>query len=163
KTDIEVTKIIKNHVIQLLDQRDTKMNANKLTFEFIILFISLVFMIFTLYTLVQSNLLTVISLSIIVWSILYYIFKRKLKSFIYLIKDHVLYSLSKNVKQFSLLFSAGLVIKSLEESGLFEEFTSFIFQIEESIPILNILWFLPFILIALSFTGVGPLTSIILI
>lgn len=163
KTDEKITKIINNQVAQLLTQRDTNISTKKLTFEFIILFVSLVCTIFAIYPLVHNNLLTVISLSIIVWTLLYFIFKKRLKRFVYLIKDHISYSLSKNIKQFLLLFSAGLVIKSLEDSGLFEKFTTFIFQIEESISIINILWFLPFILIILSFTGVGPLTSIILI
>ncbi len=107
--------------------------------------------------------MVLIPLVIIVWSSIYFIVKRKPKNMLAEMKDYYKSGLSAQAYQFSVLTSAGIMIFSMNQSGIGRAIVGGIYSLQEVVPFFNMLYFLPFIVIILGFMGLGPLTVMVLV
>lgn len=65
--------------------------------------------------------------------------------------------------QLSILLGAGVLIDALNQTRFAEVAVNGINSLQEHLPFLNMLYFLPFMVIILGFFGLGPLTVMVLI
>ncbi|MFC4559037.1 hypothetical protein ACFO3D_12625 [Virgibacillus kekensis] len=131
--------------------------------EFAILFISLFGSIFLFYALTGIQLMVLIPLIIMGWTSVYYFVKKRPGKLVTETKQYYLEGLINQGYQFSVLISAGVMIYGLNQTGFGESVINGIYHIQEVIPFVNILYFLPLIVIFLGFMGLGPLTVMVLV
>jgi Ca2+/Na+ antiporter len=86
--------------------------------EFIILFFSLFGTVLVINGLVVWDLLMIILFVILIWTFSYFVIKRKVHTLIQKSKQYLTQGITKKSQEFSILFSAGLLIYSLNVSGL---------------------------------------------
>lgn len=152
---LEIDKAVKNSRNEGFWNRDVT--------EFFFLFISLFGTIFLVHELTGFEFLLTIPLVILVWTFLYFLVKRRKKSFIDNTKLYFSKGMATQAQAFSILLAAGLLIFSLNQStfGLYVINSLNVFT--ELVPVLNILFLIPFIVIFLGFIGLGPLPVIVLV
>ncbi|MFD1032697.1 hypothetical protein [Metaplanococcus flavidus] len=131
--------------------------------EFVFLFVSLFGTIFIVQAIWNIDFLVVIPLVIMAWTLLYFLAKKRMGNYVKDSKQYFSSGISKQVQQFSILFSAGLLIYALNKSGAGSYVIDGMNYLTEIVPFLNILLLLPFILIFLGFIGLGPLPVIVLV
>ncbi|TDL31084.1 hypothetical protein E2R51_14915 [Jeotgalibacillus sp. S-D1] len=142
-------------------KQDAKGNRN--VTEFILLFVTLFGSIFLLNAIWDVSLLLIIPIVIIAWVILYFILSRKTGRIIEHGKYYVKTGIPNKAQQFSILFAAGFLIDSVNQSGYGDFIVDGLFYVSDAVPFLNFLWILPFVVIILGFIGLGPLTVIVLV
>ena len=71
--------------------------------------------------------------------------------------------IAKQAQQFSILIAAGLLIYALNQSDIGDYVISGMNLLTDVVPVLNILFLVPFIVILLGFIGLGPLPVIVLV
>ncbi|MFD2761605.1 hypothetical protein [Lentibacillus juripiscarius] len=160
---VDLTAEIKTEIDNVLEHSSDKKEQLRKTMEFIFLFITLFGSIFLLYEILAVKLMVLIPLVIIVWSSIYFIVKRKPKNMLAEMKDYYKSGLSAQAYQFSVLTSAGIMIFSMNQSGIGRAIVGGIYSLQEVVPFFNMLYFLPFIVIILGFMGLGPLTVMVLV
>jgi hypothetical protein len=131
--------------------------------EFITLFFSLFGTVLVINGLVEWDLLMIIPLVILIWTFSYFVIKHKFHTLIQKSKQYLSQGIAKKSQEFSILFSAGLLIYSLHVSGLGDVIFNGIFYLTNTYPFLNTLMILPLVLIILGFLGLGPLTVMVLV
>lgn len=131
--------------------------------EFLFLFLSLLLLTLVVNSLLDIGLLTVIPIVVVVWAIVYFVLKRKPKVLMQEGKAYVSNGIAPRSREISLLFSAGFFIHSLTSSGLSISVMNELYKWTETIPGLNFLWVLPFIVLLFGFFGLGPLTVMVLL
>ncbi|GAA0439954.1 hypothetical protein GCM10008983_16120 [Lentibacillus halophilus] len=160
---IDFTSEIKKEISSVLEQSSDKKDQLRTTGEFIFLFITLFGSIFLLYEILAVKLMLLIPFVIIVWSVIYFLVKRKMKHMVAEMKNYYANGLSSQAYQFSVLISAGIVILAVNQSGIGKAVVNRIYSLQEVLPFFNMLYFLPFIVIILGFIGLGPLTVMVLV
>ncbi len=131
--------------------------------EFAVLFVSLLALTLLVNALVPVGLLTVIPLVVAVWAVSYFIVKRKVPVFLQEGKLYFTKGVATKSQETGLLFSAGLLIVAMNETGLSVDLMQSLYDFTEHVLGLNFLWVLPLIVLALGFVGIGPLTVAVLI
>lgn len=109
------------------------------------------------------GLLVIIPLIIMVWTFAYFLLKKRSYQLYIKTKDYFTSGIKYKSQQFSLLLAAGMLIFSVNQSGIGNYLVEGLFYIEEVVPFLNFLVILPFTVIILGFLGLGPLTVIVLV
>lgn len=130
---------------------------------FVFIFLSLFGLIFLIHGIWQVDLLVVIPLVILGWTILYFAVRQRMRRLSRRTTFFVLKGARGKTFQFLIMLSAGLMISSLQQSGWAQVIVNSIIHVADLIPLINMLWLLPFILILLGFMGLGPLTVIVLV
>lgn len=159
---VDLTAGIHEELAKISEEKkeDTKGNRDALEFGF--LFVTLFGSIFLLNAFWNVELLLIIPLVIVAWVILYFIVQRRTSA----VRENgkaYLASLPSKAQQFSILLAAGFLINAVNQSGYGEYIIDGLFYVTESVPFLNFLWVLPFVVILLGFIGLGPLTVIVLV
>ncbi|WP_017381040.1 hypothetical protein [Paenisporosarcina sp. TG-14] len=131
--------------------------------EFIFLFISLFGTIFLAHEISGLEFLLVIPMVILVWTCLYFLIKRRKKSFLTNNTFYLSQGIAKQAQQFSILLSAGLLIYSLNQTTVGLYVIGGMNFLTDIVPVINILFLIPFIVIFLGFIGLGPLPVIVLV
>jgi len=131
--------------------------------EFAVLFVSLFGTIFLVYSLMNIKLLILIPLTIIVWTLVYFTAKGRMNHFFADGKAHVKHGMVNQSYQLSVMLGAGMLIFALNQTAFAETVIDGIYSLQEMVPFLNLLYFLPFIIIILGFFGLGPLTVLVLV
>ncbi|WP_347861695.1 hypothetical protein U0355_00045 [Salimicrobium sp. PL1-032A] len=131
--------------------------------EFVFLFVSLFGPIFLLHALFHAELMITIPLVIIVWSITYYAVKKKPWKLLQETGRYVMNDTLGKGYQLSVMISVGTLIYSLNQTDFAENAVVLLEVIETQVPVVNFLGLLPFIVILLGFTGLGPLTVMVLV
>jgi hypothetical protein len=149
--------------IQKAIKSQRKGKLNKEVIEFTMLFVSLFGTIFLLHGLYDLEILLIIPPVILLWTVLYFIIKRKFASFRRNIRFYFTGYLQAKSQQFSILLSVGMLIVAINISGWGKQLIDGILLLEHSVPFLNILSILPFVPIVLSFMGIGPLPVLVLV
>lgn len=140
-----------------------KEKAHRNPIEFLFLFVSLLAFTLIVNTLFDVGLLTVIPLVVVVWSVTYFVLKKKLGTFLKEGKNYVKHEVPPRAREISLLIAASIFIKTLTSSGLSVWIMNGLYHWTEMIPGLNFLWVLPLIVLLFGFFGLGPLTVMVLI
>ncbi|MGR9047533.1 hypothetical protein ACQ4XT_02610 [Halobacillus faecis] len=160
---VDLTAGIQEQLKKIAEQKkqDTKGNRDALEFGF--LFITLFGSIFLLNALWDVQLLLIIPIVIVTWVILYFIIRKRSSAITENGKTYVAKSIPNKAQQFSILLAAGFLINAVNQSGYGEYIIDGLFYVTDSVPFLNFLWVLPFVVIILGFIGLGPLTVIVLV
>lgn len=151
----EIDKAIKNSRNQGLWNKDVA--------EFFFLFVSLFGTIFVVQETTGMDFLVAIPLVVIGWTLLYFMFKRRLAGLVVETRYYFSTGIAKQAQQFSILIAAGLLIYALNQSAIGDYAISGMNFLTGIMPVLNILFLVPFIVIILGFIGLGPLPVIVLV
>lgn len=160
---VDLTKGIQEELAKISEQKEDARSGNRVALEFALLFVTLFGSIFLVNALSDVKLLNIIPIVIIIWVMLYFIIKLRSSAIIKNGKDYVTESIPNKAQQFSILLAAGFLIHSVNQSGYGEYIIDGLFYVTDSVPFLNFLWVLPFVVIILGFIGLGPLTVIVLV
>ena len=160
---VDLTAEIRLEIDTVLEQSSNRKQQKRRTLEFGLLFITLFGSIFLMYDVLHLELMVLIPIVIIIWAGLYFLIKKKPKKLLTEIKDYYANGLSGQSYQFSVLTSAGVMIYSLNQTGIGTAIVDVVYALQEVVPFINILYFLPLIVIVLGFMGLGPLTVMVLV
>jgi hypothetical protein len=160
---VDLTAGLQSEIDVVLQEAVNQKENNKNVIEFAVLFVSLFGTIFLIYSLINIKLLILIPLTIIVWTLVYFIVKGRMNHFFADGKAHVQHGIVTQSYQLSVMLGAGMLIFALNQTRFAETVVDGIYSLQEMIPFLNLLYFLPFIIIILGFFGLGPLTVLVLV
>ncbi|WP_164215795.1 hypothetical protein [Virgibacillus sp. YIM 98842] len=163
RSGVDLTAGLQSEIDEVLRESVNQKETNKNVIEFAVLFISLFGTIFLLYSLLDIELLILIPLTIIVWTIVYFIGKGRMNHFYADVKTHMQHKITQQSYQLSVMLGAGMLIFSLNQTAFAQTVVDGIYTLQEMVPFLNLLYFLPFIIIVLGFFGLGPLTVLVLV
>ncbi|OZU88051.1 hypothetical protein CIL03_13025 [Virgibacillus indicus] len=161
--NVDFTAALKTEFDDVRSHTTDKQKVKRNVIEFIILFLSLFGSILFIYAFVDVELLVLIPLVVLVWMLVYYMLKRKTKLFTQEVYSYVTRDIDRLAYQISMMLAVGILIFSLNQTAFAEQVVRGIYAIQEAIPFLNVLYFLPFIIIILGFFGLGPLTVMVLV
>lgn len=160
---INLTAEIKTEIDTVLEKSSNLKQQKLKTLEFGFLFITLFGTIFLAYEVFAVELMMLIPIVIIIWSGIYFLVKKRPIRLLSEMKEYYLNGLSGKSYQFSVLASAGVMIFSLNQTGIGTAIVEGVYSLQDIIPFINILYFLPLIVIVLGFMGLGPLTVMVLV
>lgn len=160
---IDLTASLKTEIEDLLGHIVSKQKTKRLVIEFVIIFFSLFGLIFLLNAFLSIGLMLLIPLVIFVWTVFYYIVKRRPREFVHNAKDYVGKDLISGSFQLCIMLGAGVLIYGLNQTDFGEFVINGINGLQEMFPFINILYLLPIMVIILGFFGLGPLTVMVLV
>ncbi|WP_067726114.1 hypothetical protein [Oceanobacillus damuensis] len=163
KYGVNLTAGLTSEIEDLLSHTSNKKAMNRNVIEFSILFVSLFGSIFILSSFVDIELLVLIPLIVMIWIVSYYVFKGKMNRLIDTAKTYVRKDMAHQSYQLCVMLGAGILIFGLSQTGFASFFVNGIYSLQEVLPFLNVLYFLPFMIIILGFVGLGPLTVMVLV
>lgn len=160
---IDITAGLQSELKHVIKHQKNPRQTNRLVAEFIVLFLTLVASIFIAYAMLHLELLVLIPLIILLWITAYYVVKRRPKR----LTQEMYQYFSKDAEgqgyQLSMMLGVGVFIYGLHQTSFAQLVVDGIYTVQEGIPYLNILYFLPFIIIILGFFGMGPMTVMVLV
>lgn len=160
---VDLTTGIQEELAKISDQKKQDSKGNRDAFEFGVLFVTLFGSIFFLNAIWDVELLVIIPIVIVAWVMLYFFIRRRSSALTENGKVYVDKSIPSKAQQFSILLAAGFLINAVNQSGYGEYIIDGLFYMSDSVPFLNFLYVLPFVVIILGFIGLGPLTVIVLV
>jgi len=160
---VDFTKTLQVEIDKAVENSRNTGYWNRDVAEFVFLFVSLFGTIFLVHEITGLEFLMSIPLVIVIWTCLYFIIKRRQKSFLHNNKSYFSKGMATQAQQFSILLSAGLLIFALNQSTVGLYVVSGMNYLTAIVPVINILFFIPFIVIFLGFIGLGPLPVIVLV
>lgn len=163
KSGINLSTGIQEEIHRVMPPTANGVRPNRRVIEFMFLFFSLFGTVLILNDLLAWDLLMIIPAVILFWTFTYFVVKRKVHLFLQKSKQYLTQGVTKKSQEFSILLSAGLLIYSLNASGLGNTLVEGIFYLTNLFPFMNALMILPFVLIFLGFLGLGPLTVMVLV
>jgi len=163
KYNVDFTKTLQLEIDKAVKNSRNEGFWNRDVTEFFFLFISLFGTIFLVHELTGLEFLLTIPLVILVWTFLYFLIKRRKKSFIDNTKLYFSKGMATQAQAFTILLSAGLLIYALNQSTFGLYVINSLNVLTDLVPVLNILFLIPFIVIFLGFIGLGPLPVIVLV
>ncbi|WP_408010353.1 hypothetical protein ACJROX_08680 [Pseudalkalibacillus sp. A8] len=159
---IDITSGIQEEIHKVIKSK-SKGKLSREVIEFIGLFIFIFGTIFCFHSVFRLEILVLIPPVILIYTLLYFLFKRRYISLKKNIRFYFNEYLQAKSQQFSILLSVGFVIVALNLSGWGKKLIDGILFIEQSIPYMNLLSILPFVPMILSFCGIGPLPVLVLV
>lgn len=163
KYGMDFSFVLKQEIEKAMRNSRNQGKWNKDVAEFVFLFVSLFGTIFFVHETTGLEFLLTIPLVILVWTFLYFGFKKRLSNFVVEIRYYFSVGIAKQAQQFSILVAAGLLIYALNQSNVGDYVINGMNFLTGIIPLLNILFLIPFIVILLGFIGLGPLPVIVLV
>jgi len=161
--NVDFTTILQLEIDKAVNNSRYSGKWNRDVAEFMLLFVSLFGTIFLVHEISGMELLMAIPLVILVWTCLYFLIKRRKKSFLYNSKFYFTQEIAKQVQQFSILLAAGLLVFALNQSTIGLYLIGGMNFLTDIFPVINILFLIPFIVIFLGFIGLGPLPVMVLV
>lgn len=163
KYGIDLTAEIQNEIETVLKTASDRKIQKQRTKEFGFLFITLFGTIFLMYEMINLELMILIPIVIVIWAGIYFLIKKRPALLMSEIKEYYQNGLAGKAYQFSVLTSAGVMIHSLNQTGVGTVIIDGVYAFQEVLPFFNMLYFLPLIIIILGFMGLGPLTVMVLV
>lgn len=160
---VDITAGLEREIDDIMKHTTDRQKMIQNVVEFIVLFITLFGSILILHAYISLELLVLIPLVVLVWILLYYLLKGRPKKLLKEAKTYVQQDISKQSYQLCVMLGAGMMIFALNQTGFAPFVVNGIYAVQETTPFLNILFFLPFIVILLGFVGLGPLTVMVLV
>lgn len=163
KYGVDLTAGLRSEFAEVLDAKPQAWRIKRDFREFCILFISLFGTIFLLQAFLDIELLVLIPLIVMVWILLYYLYKKRPYKLWKQFKEHIQTGIQRESYQLYMMLGAGMMVYALNQTGFATAFIKGMYGLLDVTPFLNLLYFLPFIIIILSFFGLGPLTVLALV
>ena len=163
KYGVDFSLVLKQEIDKAMKNSRNPGTWNKDVAEFVFLFVSLFGAIFLVHELTGLEFLLTIPLVILVWTLLYFLIKKKSSNLVVETRSYFSAGIAKQAQQFSILIAAGLLIYALNQSDIGDYVISGMNLLTDVVPVLNILFLVPFIVIILGFIGLGPLPVIVLV
>ncbi|WP_085991168.1 hypothetical protein [Oceanobacillus senegalensis] len=163
KYGVNLTAGLQTEIDDVVRHTSDKKEMHQNVIEFFILFATLFGSILILQRFVNIELLVLISVIVILWIMIYYIYKNRPKKLVNELGRYIQYDMEKQGYQLCIMLGAGVLIYALNQTSFAKTFVDGIYSLQEALPFLNILYFLPFIIIILGFFGLGPLTVMVLV
>lgn len=163
KYGVNLTAGLKSEIADLLAHTSDEKTMYRHVKEFIALFVTLFGSIFILNSLIDIELLVLIPLVVLVWIFVYYIVKGRLNKLFDLAKIYIKTDMARQSYQLCVMLGAGMLIYALGQTAFADIVVNGIYSLQELLPFLNLLYFLPFMVILLGFAALGPLTVMVLV
>lgn len=163
KYGVDFSFVLRQEIDKAMKNSRNPGKWNKDVAEFVFLFISLFGTIFLVHEITGLEFLLTIPLVILVWTLFYFLIKRRTSSLVVETRYYFSAGIAKQAQQFSILMAAGVLIFALNQSDVGDYVISSMNFLTGIIPVLNILFLVPFIVILLGFIGLGPLPVIVLV
>lgn len=163
KYGVNLTASLEMEMEDILGHIVSKEKTKQLVIEFIIIFITLFGLIFLLNAIFSVELMVLIPLVIFVWTIIYYVVKRRPSEFLSKGKQYMEKDLVPGSFQLCIMVGAGMLIYGLNQTDFAIVVVNGINSLQEALPLINILYLLPLMIIILGFFGLGPLTVMVLV
>lgn len=163
KYGVELTPILKEEIRSLLDHASSKEVRRGKVIEFSLLFKSLFGSIFLIHALFDVKLMLIIPLVIMVWTIGFYVYKRRLNRLKHVATVFFKEDMTNQSYQLCMMLSVGVLIYALNQTNFANFVVDGLYYIQSNLPFLNVLYLLPFIIIILGFFSLGPLTVMVLV
>lgn len=163
KYGVDYSLVLKQEIDKAMKNSRNTGKWNKDVAEFVFLFVSLFGTIFLVHELTGLEFLLTIPLVILGWTLFYFLFKKKSSNLVAETRYYFSAGIAKQAQQFSILIAAGLLIYALNQSDIGDYVISGMNLLTDVVPVLNILFLVPFIVILLGFIGLGPLPVIVLV
>lgn len=160
---VNLTSEIKKEIDTVVRHSSNRKQQIHKAVEFVFLFITLFGSIFLLYEVFKIELMVLIPLVIIIWTSIYFIVKKRPVKLLKQTVEYYKEGLVRQSYQFSVMVAAGVMILGLNQTGLGARFIDGIYNLQEIVPLFNMLYFLPLIVVILGFMGLGPLTVMVLV
>lgn len=160
---INLTESLNAEIEEILNHLVNKKETKRLVIEFFLLFFSLFGTIFLLNGIFDLNLMILIPMVILFWTICYYGVKRKIWRLLEHARTHITKNIITEAYQLSVMIGAGTMIFGLNQTSFGETMVNGIYYLYEVAPFINILALLPIMLVILGFFGLGPLTVMVLV
>src|SRR5699024_9205577 len=106
--------------------------------------------IFFLHATQSVELLVLIPLVVGIWIMVYYVLNNRLKKLMKEAKTYVLEDMDKQSYQLSMMLGAGMLIYALNQTGPSTFVLYCLYALRASLPLIHILYFLPFMVIILG-------------
>lgn len=164
KYGVDLTAGLESELSEVLSSNKHNHRHMKRDFiEFIVLFFTLFGSIFIIQAFVDIELLILIPLAVVSFIVIYFIYKRRVDKLFIQAKSHVQNDIIHGTYQLCTMLGAGVMIFSLNQTNFATLVVDGIYGLQSTLPFLNILYLLPFIVIILGFFGLGPLTTMALV
>jgi len=160
---VNLTPVLQKALSSLLQQASRPAVQRKKVIEFVWLFITLFGSIVLIHVFFHVRLMLVIPNVIILWTILFYIYKRRLNRLRNVIKVYVKKDIPNQSYQLSIMLSVGVLIYALNQTDFAKHVVSGLYELQSTLPFLNVLYLLPFVIIILGLFSLGPLTVMVLV
>ncbi|WP_188454250.1 hypothetical protein [Virgibacillus oceani] len=159
----DLTAGLQNEIDEVLRHTANKGQIKRNVVEFVILFVSLFGSIFILHSFLAMELLFLIPLVVLIWILVFYMIKKRPHKLMKEVKVYIGRDIKHQAYQLSVMLGAGMMISALNQTDFAAIVIDGIYSLKESLPLINVLYFLPFMVIILGFFGLGPLTVMVLV
>ena len=163
KSDVPLTPVIKKNIEKIVDHASSEEVRKRNVIEFAILFFTLFGTIFFIHGLFHLPLMLTIPITIVAWIVTFYIVKRRIHKFVFIMKEYVQKEMLFQAYSMSIMLSVGVLIFSLRKTAFASIVIDGFQYLQNHIPFINPLFLLPFIIILFGFFGMGPLTVMVLV
>lgn len=163
KYGVDLTAGVQSEFAEVLDANHGQVRVKRDFQEFCLLFLSLFGTIFILQAFIEMELLILIPLVVAGWIVLYYLYKKRPQKLARQLKSHIKNDIFHETYQFCMMLGSGMLIYALNQTSFAKNVVEGIYSLQSSVPFLNLLYFLPFIVVILGFCGLGPLTVMVLV
>src|SRR5690625_1238659 len=160
---VSLTPALQDAIYSVLQKASKPAIQRKKVFEFISLFITLFGSILLIHTIFHVRLMLVIPIVVLVWTLAFYTYKRRLNRLGHVLKIYLKKDITKQSYQLSIMLAVGVLIYSLNQTNFAEQFVNGLYYFQSFLPFLNVLYLLPFIIIILGLFSLGPLTVMVLV
>jgi len=158
KPSEELFSELRTSEMKLAEQR-TDANVR----EFLLIFLALMAVIFAMHGLTGLALLYLIPIILFPGVAFIFIAKKKGKQFAGELKSYLARELPNRSYEMGLFVATGLFIHAMNTSGWSRAIVTSIYDATDQLPLVNILFLLPWIIVGLSFMGLTPLTNMVLL
>lgn len=163
KYEVDLTAGIRGEFRDVMETTTSIYRVKRDFKEFFVLFVSLFGTIFLLQAFLDMELLILIPLVVMIWIVAFYLYKKRPHKLVSHLQNHVNKEIVYGSYQLCMMLGAGFMIYALNQTMFAERFIEGIYSFQEVLPFLNLLYFLPFIIIILGLMGLGPLTVMVLV
>ncbi|MEI3606106.1 hypothetical protein SPD48_10415 [Pseudogracilibacillus sp. SE30717A] len=163
RSGFSITPTLQQNIKLVLVNASPKEIRKKKVIEFFLLFISLFGSIFLIHGVFRIPLMLIIPLVIVGWICAFFLFKRRGYKLTRVAKEYVRKDMINQSYQLNIMLSVGVLIFALRQTGFAPTIVNSLHFLQDTIPFINPLFLLPFIVIILGFFGLGPLTVMVLV
>lgn len=160
---IELTPTLQKEIDKAVQHASPKAVRVKKVIEFSLLFIALFGSVFLLHSFFHIKLMTLIPIVIVFIVISFYVIKGRSHRLPKVFAHYVKHDLSPQAYQLNVMLAVGVLIFGLNQTNFPSGVVHGLAYLQQTIPFINILFLLPFIIIFLGLIGLGPLTVMVLV
>src|SRR5699024_3816274 len=159
----DLTPVLEANMHKILKNASEKSVRKKSIIEFACLFIILFGSIFIVHGIFHLQIMVIIPPAIVCWVSLFYLYKRKAVQMISMAEQFVREDMVKEAYQVNVMLVVGVLIYGLRQTEFESIIAKGLTYMQAHYSLINPLFILPLIVLALGFLGLGPLTVMVLV